>query len=129
MVALLPTICLAPQTAVHDQPLVRVVHVVAHTLTFGAAEPNTSDNQWSTYLLLADSTSVRLKMRAEPGRVTAELSLTSQNYQMTNSGIPHFDFATQGLYESVTLFVWSIKTANVSTKCRVEDLVAATGCE
>jgi len=109
--------------------VVRVVHVVAHTLTFGAAEPNTSDNHWSIYLLLADNTSVRLKRRAEPGYVTGELSLTSQNYQMTNSAIEHFDFATRGLYESVTLFVWSIKTANISTKCRVEDLVAATGCE
>jgi len=85
---------LAPQITVNDQRLVRVVRVVAHTL--GAVGPNTSENHWSIYLLLADNTSVRVNMRAEPGYVTGELSLTAQNYQMTNSAIAHFDFPTLG---------------------------------
>lgn len=81
-----------PQTAVNDQRVVQRVRVVAHTL--GPAGPNTSDNHWSIYLLLAGNASVRVNMAAEPGYINGELRLTSQNYQLTNSAITYFDFDT-----------------------------------
>lgn len=85
---------LPAQTAVHDQRLVQRVRVVAHTL--GPAGPNTSDNHWSIYLLLAGNASIRINMAAEAGYIDGELRLTSQNYQLTNSAIIHFDYDVIG---------------------------------
>lgn len=82
------------QAAVHDERFVQRVRVVAHTL--GPAGLNTSDNHWSIYLLLANNASIRVNMAAEPGYINGELRLTSQNYQLTNSAITHFDYQVLG---------------------------------
>lgn len=75
----------------YDKRTVDKVRVVVHTL---GAWPNgtMSDNHWSIYLLLTNSTSVRMNMRAELDDPTGHLEWSSLNYTLTNSAITHWDY-------------------------------------